>query len=144
MDLRPAAGIAVFDAQRRVLLLLHRHDNRWGTPGGGMEPGETPSQAARREMLEEAGLTVSDTHLIDAFGGAEFEVTYPGGTTTAYVVVLYGATEWTGDISLQLDEVTEAGWFTEAETLVLELPPDMRVMLPKAFAWLDGQQAIPS
>jgi 8-oxo-dGTP pyrophosphatase MutT (NUDIX family)/mannose-6-phosphate isomerase-like protein (cupin superfamily) len=136
-DPRPAAGIALFDAQRRVLLLRHRHDGRWGTPGGGIERGETPRQAASRELLEEAGLTVSGTHLIDAFGGQEFEVVYPGRSTISYVVALYGSTRWTGDISLQFDEVTESGWFSEADTLVLDTPPDMQVMLPTAFAWHD-------
>lgn len=39
-----------------VLLGRRTEDGIWTTPGGGAEPGEDPSQAARRELFEEAGL----------------------------------------------------------------------------------------
>jgi 8-oxo-dGTP pyrophosphatase MutT (NUDIX family) len=39
----------------RVLLILHRRLNTWLPLGGEMEPGETPLEAARRELREESG-----------------------------------------------------------------------------------------
>jgi 8-oxo-dGTP diphosphatase len=53
-----AAEVWVFDGTlSRVLLVQHR----WRgpvPPGGRVEPGETPRQAAGRELLEETGLRV--------------------------------------------------------------------------------------
>ncbi len=33
---------------------------RWITPGGGIDPGESPEEAARRELFEETGLALPD------------------------------------------------------------------------------------
>lgn len=133
--LTPAAGVAVFDQEGCLLLLRHVHDGKWGTPGGGMEPGESPEEGARREVVEETGLQLPDLELVGAFGGPDFEVTYGGDSVTAYVVILYGAVVDRSRIQLQLDEVNECGWSASEELIDLDLPPDMKVMLPTAFQW---------
>jgi 8-oxo-dGTP pyrophosphatase MutT (NUDIX family) len=52
---RPAAGAVVHDPDRGVLLLWrHRFiTDSWGyeIPAGGVDEGETPAQAATRELL---------------------------------------------------------------------------------------------
>lgn len=55
---RPNAGIVIFNRQRKVLLCL-RNDiaGAWQFPQGGIEKGETPLQAALRELKEETSVT---------------------------------------------------------------------------------------
>ncbi|MEI7770230.1 MAG: NUDIX domain-containing protein [Chloroflexales bacterium] len=69
MFIRDTARVLVIDERRRVLL-FHIHDEAalhpehpemtvyWLTPGGGREPDESFEAAARRELMEETGLSV--------------------------------------------------------------------------------------
>lgn len=53
------AGVIVRDGEGRVLLVEPTYRTDWLTPGGSVEAGESPRQAAAREAREELGLTLS-------------------------------------------------------------------------------------
>lgn len=51
--------VAVFVVEQgHVLLHLHARTGLWLPPGGHIEPGELPDEAALREVMEEAGIAV--------------------------------------------------------------------------------------
>lgn len=66
MDMRVAAYAVVTDDDGRVLL-AHWNEGRraaWTLPGGGLEAGEEPEHAVRREVREETGYKVAVERLL--------------------------------------------------------------------------------
>jgi 8-oxo-dGTP pyrophosphatase MutT (NUDIX family) len=67
---RRAFSVAVY-ARRcdRVLVIEHHRLATWLPVGGELEPGETPLEAARRELREETGLVGRFRPLVGALDG---------------------------------------------------------------------------
>ena len=66
--------------QGKILLSRHKDRTTWETQGGHIEPGETPLEAARRELYEESGAVDFDIRPVfdywagDDNGGASGQV----------------------------------------------------------------------
>jgi 8-oxo-dGTP pyrophosphatase MutT (NUDIX family) len=58
------AGAIFHDADGKVLLVKPSYRDTWQFPGGGLEHGEYPFQAAAREVREEVGLELRSGRLL--------------------------------------------------------------------------------
>jgi 8-oxo-dGTP pyrophosphatase MutT (NUDIX family) len=62
---RLSCGVVILNPDRELLLCHVTGQNHWDLPKGGIDPGETPLQAALRETREEAGLQLDGQALLD-------------------------------------------------------------------------------
>jgi 8-oxo-dGTP pyrophosphatase MutT (NUDIX family) len=124
LRLRRAARALVLDPDDRVLLVRFRfpHGDVWATPGGGIDDGETPLEAVRRELHEEVGHVEADigppiwtrTHLFPMPDGRD------GQEETIYLVRI-AEPDLTGALMAAEDLLAEGvvgnGWWTVPELL---------------------------
>ena len=89
---RVAAGVLFLDRDGRVLLVEPSYKPFLDLPGGFVEPGETPSAAAAREVREELGITPPIGGLLvadwrqdsaDGDGGPKLLLVFDGGTLSS-------------------------------------------------------------
>jgi len=133
MLLLPSVTCLVFDERGRALLAKHGDTGTWVAPGGSIEPGETPADAAVRELWEETGLVSVPRRILGVFGGTDFVVRYSNGDEVAYVMTVFECTITEGTPRPDGQEVTRLQYFT-ATDLPKELSSWARVVLPVVMA----------
>ncbi|WP_229686740.1 NUDIX domain-containing protein [Longimycelium tulufanense] len=61
---RVTADVLIRDEGDRVLLVNPTYKEHWDLPGGMAEANEPPRAAAKRELIEELGLTITPARLL--------------------------------------------------------------------------------
>ena len=129
----PSVASLVRDGEGRIMLVRHFEGRRM-LPGGAVDPGERPADAARRECWEEAGVIVEPLRIVGVFSGPEYRITYANGDEAAWVTTIFEARLVSGEPHAHDDETIDAGWFTPKEIEALELAPSMERTLGHLLA----------
>ena len=108
---RPYVGVGVIVFRDKEVLLVQRNKEpnkgQWSIPGGSQLLGETASEAAQRELLEETGVKVDRLFLVDVVDaiipGVEGKIKYH------YTLVDYMG-QWQSGESRPGDDAKEVRW----------------------------------
>lgn|SRR5208337_3699395 len=131
--LMPSVTIVVQDDRGRILLTRNADANSWTLPGGGIEPNESPKDAAVREMREETGLLVEPVRIIGVYGGPQYRVVYPNGDIVSYVATVFECKVVSGEMTPDYEESLDVRYFSEAELNSMQILPMERIILRDAF-----------
>lgn len=108
--LRLTVGCVLFDARGRVLLMKRSDNGYWALPGGGVEPGESVTEALVREVEEETGLQVRPVHLIGVYSNPHVMLRYADGHTCQPVSLTFRC-ELEGGTACATEEALAVEWF---------------------------------
>ena len=120
----PSACAVVVDDGGRILLGRRADTGTWSLPGGAIDPGEQPADAAVREVYEETGVRIAVERLA---GVALREVTYPHGDVCQYLTVWFRCTATGGRAVVHDDESSAVGWYRPGELPDLDAVDRLRI-----------------
>jgi ADP-ribose pyrophosphatase YjhB (NUDIX family) len=133
-----SAGGLVVDHSGKNGLLIGRIDHKdasgkrilWSLPKGHIEEGETPEQAALREVAEETGI---ESAIERSLGVIDFWF-MAGGKRIHKTVHHYLFRETGGKLAAQESEVDEVGWFPLSEIVERLAYPDEKKLIARTDA----------
>ena len=88
-DYKCADIVAFYDG--KLIFCKHKKRTTWEMPGGHIESGETPLEAAKRELYEEAGAIDFDIEpLCDVVATGKLDgVSFTGGNAQVYLAIVH-------------------------------------------------------
>ena len=123
---RPGAKTFIFFEGKLLLVRIGYAHKKWVLPGGGIERGEEPKDAALREAKEESGVVITSPVYI---GERSYNNQYKKVTVFYYFALATGE-----DLIIDGQEIIDAGWFS-IDSLPKEISPRVSEEIAMYTEW---------
>jgi ADP-ribose pyrophosphatase YjhB (NUDIX family) len=122
----PAVNVAVTNEGGELLLIRRSDNDNWALPGGGVDIGESLTQAAVRETREESGIECQVTGLSGIYTDPRHVILYTsnGEVRQEFSIVLTARA--TGGRLAVSSETTEARWVKPDDLASYQMDRSMR------------------
>jgi len=127
----PVVDMVIYNDKWNVVICRKAGEKKWRFPGGFIDPGESGTQAAHREIMEEIGCSVTD--LIPIHSQHQDDWRYRG-QEDQMVTFLYAAKYDFGPVQAK-DDIEEAKWVTTDEIRGGVLIPGHNELLTAFLSW---------
>lgn len=125
----PSANVVVVNSSGAVLLIRRTDNDNWALPGGAMDPGESMTDCAVRETLEETGIQVEVTGLVGIFTDPRHVILYTSdGEARQEFSIVYTARP-VGGTPTPSSESREVHWVDPADIPGLQMDRSMRLRI---------------
>ena len=121
-----AASIICVNEEGRILLGRRSDNHLWGYSGGAVEIDERAEDCARRELLEEMGLSAEELEYFCVNSGPETHYIYPNGDEVSNFEIVFICRKWTGEPRALDGEMEELRFFSCSEIDLSEISPPIR------------------
>jgi ADP-ribose pyrophosphatase YjhB (NUDIX family) len=122
----PSTNVIVVNDDGMILLIRRTDNGNLALPGGGMDLGETITEAAVREVKEETGLDVEITGLVGIYTNPRHLIEYTSnGEVRQEFSIVFTARPAGGEVTTS-EEASEVIWADPADVDDLEMHPSMR------------------
>ncbi len=133
----PMVGIGIIVLKGEEVLLIKRArppaQNQWSLPGGAQELGETAEAAARRELLEETGLSVGSLTLIAHVDSIHHD---PAGRIQFHYTILDFCALYQAGTPVPASDVLDLAWVHPKDFESYALWPEARRIVRLAISCL--------
>ena len=125
----PSVNVVVVDDQGRILLIRRTDNENWAVPGGGMDLGESISDAAVREVKEETGIDIEVTGVVGIYTNPRHVIEYTsnGEVRQEFSIVFTGRP--VGGSPTPSSESSEVRWVEPAAVPDYQMHSSMRTRI---------------
>jgi 8-oxo-dGTP pyrophosphatase MutT (NUDIX family) len=128
-----AASAFVLDDAGRLLLIRRTDSGLHALPGGRHELGETMSETAIRETIEETGVRIAVTGLVGIYSNPAHVIEFTDGEVRQEFSICFRGEPVSGE-PRGSDESTEVRWVEPVELPTLEIHPSIRLRIDHGLA----------